>query len=231
MSHGGHIRDPTGLGWWSGHTLWGKSNAFLSFFTAHRTCSGSLGTLPIGRTFSCEYKHLHWSQQLVSPRPQKQMIQDLIAAMKTLQTSGQKILLMMDSNAQIHKDQDLQFLQTKCNLHNLHQTNPAPSTYIGSDAQCIDHMFRCLQLLKFVTCLGSLSYLDGPQSDQKGTLCRHQSKHNFRTTFDQPRELPPILTIPQINKSRTGWSLSQSHAQVLRWSQDGQVNPEAAWLT
>ena len=69
MSHGGHIMDPTGLGRWSGHTLRGKSNAFLSIFTAYRACSGSIGTLPIGSTFSQEYKQLQWSQQIVSPTP------------------------------------------------------------------------------------------------------------------------------------------------------------------
>ena len=134
ISHGGHIKDPTSLVQWSGHTLQEKSNAFLSIFTAYRACSGSIGILPIGSTFSREYEHLRRSQQLVSPRPQKQMIQDLIAAIKTLQTSGHTFLLMMDSNAQIHEDQDLHRLQTECNLHDLHQTIPAPSTYIGSEA-------------------------------------------------------------------------------------------------
>ena len=141
MSHGGHIKDPTGLGRWSGHTLRGKSNAFFSILTAYRACSGSIGTSPIGSTFSREYEHLRRSQNLASPRPRKQMIQDLIAAIKTLQTSGHTILLMMDSNAQIHEDQDLQRLQTECDLHDLHHTNPAPSTYIGSEARRIDHMF------------------------------------------------------------------------------------------
>ena len=136
FSHGGHITDPTGLGCWSGHTLRGKSNASLSIFTADIVCSGSIGTSPIGSTFSCEYEHLRQSQQLVSPRPhqlvssrpQKQMIQDLIIAIKTLHPSRHTILLMMDSNAQINEDQDLQRLQSECNLHNIHQTNP-PKRY------------------------------------------------------------------------------------------------------
>ena len=83
MSHRGHIMDPTGLRCWSGHTLRGKSNTFLSIFTAYRACSASIGTLPIGSTFSQECEHHCQSQQLVSPRPGKQMIQDLIAVIKT----------------------------------------------------------------------------------------------------------------------------------------------------
>ena len=43
----------------------------------------------------------------------KLMIQDLMAAIKTLQNSGHTIPLMMDSKAQIHKDPDLQRLSTK----------------------------------------------------------------------------------------------------------------------
>ena len=76
--------------------------------------------------------------------------------------------IMMDSIAQIHNDPDLQWLQTECNLHNIHQTKPAPSTCIGSEAWPIDHMFGCSQLIKSVTCSGSLSYLDGPKSNHRG---------------------------------------------------------------
>ena len=110
------------------------------------------------------------------------MIQDLIAEIKTLQTSGHTILLMMDSNAQIHEDQDLQRLQAECDLHDLHHTNPAPSTYIGSEARRIDHMFGCSQLLKSVTRSGSLSYLDGPQSDHRGLF----ADINPNSTLGQP---------------------------------------------
>lgn len=59
----------TGLGWWSGHTLRGKSNTFLSVITAYRVCTGSIGTSAIGSAFSREYEHLRRSQHLVSPRP------------------------------------------------------------------------------------------------------------------------------------------------------------------
>ncbi|KAI2511593.1 hypothetical protein MHU86_2847 [Fragilaria crotonensis] len=168
MSHGENITDPTGLGRWSGHTLRGKANTFFSIITAYRVCSGSIGTSPVGSAFSREYEHLRQSQQLVSPRPRKIIIQDLIGAITLLQQSGHTILLMMDSNAQLHDDIDLQRLQSECDLHDLHQATPAPSTYIGSEDRRIDHMFGCSQLIKHVKSSGSLSYLDGPQSDHRG---------------------------------------------------------------
>ena len=168
MSHGDLITDPTGLGRWSGHTLRGKSNKFLSIITAYRVCKGSIGSSPVGSAFSREYEHLRRSQNLVSPRPRKIMINDLITAISTLQHAGHTILLMLDSNAQIQDDPDLQRLQTECDLHDLHQTNPAPSTYIGSESRRIDHMFGCSLLFQAVTRAASLSYLDGPQSDHRG---------------------------------------------------------------
>ena len=168
MSHGEHITDPTGLGRWSGHTLRGKSNKFLSIITAYRVCTGSIATSSVGSAFSREYEHLRRSQNLLSPRPRKIMITDIIEAITNLQHAGHTILLMLDSNAQIEEDQDLQRLQMECDLHDLHRINLAPSTYIGSATRQIDHMFGCSQLLQAVTRSGSLSYLDGPQSDHRG---------------------------------------------------------------
>ena len=41
-----------------------NSNAFISIFTAYRSCSGSIWTMSIGSTFSHEYQHLRWSNNL-----------------------------------------------------------------------------------------------------------------------------------------------------------------------
>ena len=168
MSHGEHILDPTGLGRWCGHTLRGKANTFLSIITAYRVCTGSISTSPVGSAFNREYEHLRRSQNLTAPRPRKIMITDLISAIIHLQQSGHSIILMLDSNAQITGDLDLQRLQRNCDLHDLHEKHPAPSTYIGSEARRIDHMFGCSQFLQAMTRSGSLSYLDGPQSDHRG---------------------------------------------------------------
>jgi hypothetical protein len=169
MLHGEHILDPTGLGRWCRHTLWGKVNTFLSIITAYRVCTGLISTSTVGSAFSREYEHLRRSQNLTAPRPRKIMIIDLISAITHLQHSGHSIILMLDSNAQITGDLDLQRLQQNCDLHDLHQKHPVPSTYIGSEARRIDHMFGCSKFLEAVTRSGSLSYLDGPQeSDHRG---------------------------------------------------------------
>ena len=139
------------------------------------------------------------------------------------------ILLIMYSNAQVHDDPDLQRLQSKCNLHNTRQTNPALSTYIGSEARRINHMFICSQLIKSVTRSGSLSYLDGPQSKHWGLFADiNPNTTHSGITFDKATHLSITLKTPQIRKSRIGW-LSQINAQVLRGSQHGQANPEAVW--
>jgi hypothetical protein len=53
----GAIKDNTGLGRWSGLTLRGKKNQYLTIITAYRTCGGTINTANIGGTFSREYEH------------------------------------------------------------------------------------------------------------------------------------------------------------------------------
>jgi hypothetical protein len=172
MLHEEHILDPTGLGRWCGSKFWGKANTFLSIISASSVCTGSISTSPVGGgAFSREYEHIKRSQNLTAPRPRKIMITDLISAIVHLQQSGHSIILLLDSNAQITGDLDLQRLQQNRNLHDLHQKHPAPSTPstdVVSAACRIDHMFRCSKFLQAMTCSGSLSYLDGPQSDNRG---------------------------------------------------------------
>jgi hypothetical protein len=192
MVHGDNITDPTGLGRWSGHTLRGTSNTFLSIITAYRVCTGSIGTSTIGSAFSREYEHLRRSQHLTAPRPRKIMITDLITVITNLQQLGNTILLMLDSNAQIQDDLDLQRLQAECDLHDLHQINPAPSTYIGSEARRIDHMFGCSQLVKGVTRSGSLSYLEGPQSDHRGLFVDLDPSNILGHSLTKQNIAPPV---------------------------------------
>jgi hypothetical protein len=44
----GAIKDNTGLGRWSGLTLRGKKNQYLTIITAYRTCGGTINTANIG---------------------------------------------------------------------------------------------------------------------------------------------------------------------------------------
>lgn len=65
-------------------------------------------------------------------------------------------------------DVDLQNFSSQCYLLDLHSNNPSPSTYIGSSNRWIDHMFGCRKISDSMTSSGSLSYLEGPQSDHRG---------------------------------------------------------------
>jgi hypothetical protein len=167
MVHGNDIVDPTGLGRWSGHTLRGKANKTLSVITAYRVCSGSIQSVPIGSAFNREYEH-HRSTGKKSPRPRKIILQDLQNAIIQLQTGGNSIILMLDSNSQLEQDRDLQEMIAVCDLHDLHQSSPAPSTFLGSTKRRIDHIFGCSNVVHSMSGSGSLSHLEGPQSDHRG---------------------------------------------------------------
>ena len=167
MLYGENPEDDTGLGRWSSQTLRGKNKKLFTAITGYRVCNGSISTSPIGSAFSREYEH-HRTRNIKSPRPRKLFLSDLQLYIQQLQEKGHAILLMLDSNGQLHDDIDLHQFAATCDLHDLHTSDPAPSTYIGSDHRRIDHMLGCSQTLAALTASGSLSYLDGPQSDHRG---------------------------------------------------------------
>ena len=102
------------------------------------------------------------------PQPRKLILNDLTQAIRHEQSRGRATLIMMDSNGSLGKDTDLQQFISKCDLTDLHASDPAPSTYIGSSHRRIDHIFGCPQVCQSLTSSGSLSYIDGPQSDHRG---------------------------------------------------------------
>jgi hypothetical protein len=167
MAFGSDIQDPTGLGRWSGQTFRGKNGKSFSVITAYRVCTGSISTSPLGSAFSREYEHLR-SIGIKAPRPRKVILRDLQLVIIDLQAKGTSVLLMLDSNAQLQDDGDLQSLLSACDLHDLHQASPSPSTYLGSATRRIDHMFGCSNTVNSMSGSGSLSYLEGPQSDHRG---------------------------------------------------------------
>jgi hypothetical protein len=190
MALGTDIQDPTGLGRWSGQTYRGKDNKLFSVITAYRVCTGSIATSSVGSAFSREYEHLRTSTNEKSPRPRKAILNDLQHLIETLQSQGHATLLMLDSNGSLADDVDLQDLLTQCDLHDLHATNAPPSTFIGSNTRRIDHILGCSSVLQCMTGSGSLSYLEGPQSDHRGifvdldqlALLGHQPQANLMAT-------------------------------------------------
>ena len=168
MALGDDIRDPTGLGRWSGQTYRGKENKVFTAITAYRVCTGSIATSSVGSAFSREYEHIRTSKNIKSPRPRKHILDELQHLIIELQAKGHSILLMLDSNGTLEGDPDLSNLIQQCDLHDLHSINPSPSTFIGSNTRRIDHMLGCSTVLRCMTGSGSMSYLEGPQSDHRG---------------------------------------------------------------
>jgi hypothetical protein len=73
---------------------------------------------------------------------------------------------MLDANATFEDDTKFQEeMIMNCSLTDLHESEPAKSTYIGSAGRRIDFMFGCSGVAKAVTRHGTLSYHEGPQSD------------------------------------------------------------------
>ncbi|KAI2498098.1 hypothetical protein MHU86_16408 [Fragilaria crotonensis] len=158
--------DPTGLGRWSGLQFRGKDGFKLTAITAYRTCSGNIRTSPLGSTYSREYNFFR-SQGQQSPNPRLLFIRQLETQIRQLQREGNAILLMLDANADF-RDTNFMDMISACDLHDLHQSNPPQSTYIGSAKRRIDYMFGCNSIKDAVTRAGALSYTEGPQSDHRG---------------------------------------------------------------
>ena len=130
-------------------------------------CKGSIQSSPIGSAFSSEYEH-HRASGIKNPQPRKLLLQDITHAIRLEQSSGHAILLMMDSNGSLDDDSDLLHFISECDLTDLHAKKPSPSTFIASSHRQIDHIFGCPQVRQYTTAAGSLSYIDGPQSDHRG---------------------------------------------------------------
>jgi hypothetical protein len=128
--NGSDILDSTGLGRWSGLTLDGTSGRKLTIITAYRVCSGSPQTAPIGSSFLREYEYFR-ENHYTSLNPRRLFLTDLQKTILDLQNSGHCIILMLDANSTLDDD-IFQIFLAACGLHDLHYTDPAPSTYIGS---------------------------------------------------------------------------------------------------
>ncbi len=162
---GPDILDKTGLGRWSGVKITGPDDRKLSIITAYRVCSGSPTTSPLGSSFLREYEFFR-EQQHRSPNPRRLFFADLQQTVVDLQEAGNSTILMIDANSTLDDPQLLHFL-ARCGLHDLHSTDPPPSTFIGSANRRIDFIFGCDEARRFVIRSGSLAYTEGPQSDHR----------------------------------------------------------------
>lgn len=165
--YGNNITDDTGLGRWTGVTLRGRDGYMISIITAYRTCGGNIKTSPLGSVFSREFLYFR-GQGVLQPNPRRLFFQHLGTLIRSLQASGHQILLMLDANSDLSTDYSFSEFLSSSDLHDLHQSNSPPSTYIGSAHRRIDYMLGCSSLLKSSRRSGALSYFEGPQSDHRG---------------------------------------------------------------
>ena len=165
--HGSVLVDPSGLGRWSGITIRGAQNQYLSIITAYRTCTGSIRTAPIGSTFHREYEYYR-RKGISGPRPRTLFLQDLKTQIQELQSHDNSVILMLDANATLESDVPFAQMLSECDLRDLHASQPAPSTYMGAANRRIDFIFGCTQVEQAVNRRGTLSYYEGPQADHRG---------------------------------------------------------------
>ena len=151
--------DPTGLGRWSGITLKLPQSKRLTLITAYHVCSGSPSSSSLGSSFIREYEFLR-KQQPPCLNPRRQFLIDLQKSIQSLQVSGNAILLMLDANSCLKSDRHFAEFVQLCGLHDLHLSDPAPSTFIGAADRRIDFMFGCDTVLQHLARSGTLSYID-----------------------------------------------------------------------
>ena len=170
-SFGKDIQDHTGLGRWSGVHLRGKCSNTLSVITGYRSCAGSFKTAPLGSTFHRKYDFFRSTRAASvgsSPNPRLQFLKDMEALIHKLQDEGHSIILMLDANSVLSNESQFRETMERLHLTDLHQHDPAPSTYIGAADRRIDYIFGCNRVVENTLASGTLSYLDGPQSDHRG---------------------------------------------------------------
>ena len=76
--------------------------------------------------------------------------------------------IMLDANSILDDDQHSSDFANVCTLFDLHERDPASSTYIGAPARRIDYIFGTHGVKERTICSGTLSYYEGPQSDHRG---------------------------------------------------------------
>ena len=93
----------------------------------------------------------------------------------------------MDANSTIIDNKSLKAFIAETGLYDLH--SPAPTTYIGSASRRIDYMFGCPRVKQATVRAGTLSYLQGPQTDHRGIFIDIDPQ----IIFDIPHlQQPPI---------------------------------------
>jgi hypothetical protein len=139
----------------------------LTIIIAYRVCSDYLTKASLGSAFLREHDYLRDSNH-GSRNPRRVFLNDLQSQLIQLLEHGREILLMLDANATIADDQHFSDFINACSLFDLHDTDPAPSTYIGAPSRRIDYLLGTHDIKEQLVRSGTISYFGGPQSDHRG---------------------------------------------------------------
>ena len=86
----------------------------------------------------------------------------------------------------------------QCGLVDLHRSDPAPSTYIGTANRRIDYMLGCSKVTASMTRQGTLAYHEGPQSDHRALYvdldAYHLLDHHAQDNSIQPPQSRVLKT-------------------------------------
>ena len=210
---GKDTHDPSGLGRWNGLTIRGPQDQLLTIITAYRVCSDSPTKASMGSAFLCEHDYLRDSNH-GSRNPRRVFLTDLQLQILQLLEQGHEILLMLDANATIADDQHFAEFVNSCALFDLHETDPAQSTYIGAPSRRIDYLLGTHGIKQQLVRSGTLSYFEGPQSDHRGLYI-----DIHRDFFNLPNSvIPPAKT----RTLHTGNSelVEKYHSSMLRYYEE-----------
>lgn len=120
----------------------------------------------MGSAFYLEHEHFITSGQQ-SPNPRRRFLQDISEVVINLQSVGHAIILMLDANATMSSDPHFTDFMESCSLTDFHDSDPAPSTFIGAPDRRIDFILGCAQAKTMLRRSRTLAYSEGPQSDHR----------------------------------------------------------------
>ena len=159
------IKDPTGLGRWSGVIVGGKQDKRLAIITGYRVCDQSRTAAGESTSYAREWEYLR-EQGIESPDPRQQFLTDMTAQILLLQKKHD-VLLMFDANEFLTTKAMSEFA-TKCGLRDLHSQAPAKTTCHSSNTGRIDYILGTTAVEAAVIQSGTLSYAEGLTSDHRG---------------------------------------------------------------
>ena len=165
------LKDPHGLGRWSGLCFLGKQGKRLAILTAYR----SPRQQPTGGYGFLDQQHaLLLSKGVKHPNVRKQFVHDIIKFINDLQSDGYEVMVNLDANETVSdppsKSNGIRQIMDECSLMDLHSIGPCapPATYKYGHHRKIDFMLGSATLSSHIRRFGFLAYDNGIFSKHRG---------------------------------------------------------------